>query len=135
MLWLLVQGTQLQISLVSGKSNINALCILRNIATPHFRLVTVAATPVIVSAGMVSSDNIMVSWTAPSPAPDGYEVFYQTAVDGGAVSGGNTSNTSTELTLTGLSTDEEYTIFVVAFGDTNTIPSPRSNTVTVPAGE
>ena len=75
----------------------------------------------------------MVSWTAPSPAPDGYEVFYQTAVDGGAVSGGNTSNT--ELTLTGLSTKVEYTIFVVAFGDTNTIPSPHSNTVTVPAGE
>ena len=70
----------------------------------------------------------MVTWTAPSPAPDGYEVFYQTAVDGGAVSGGNTNNT--ELTLTGLSTKVEYTIFVVAFGDTNTIPSPHSNTVT-----
>ena len=75
----------------------------------------------------------MVSWTAPSPAPDGYEVFYQTAVNGGAVSGGNTSNT--ELTLTGLSTLVEYTIFVVAFGDTNTIPSPHSNTVTVNGGE
>ena len=76
----------------------------------------------------------MVSWTAPSLVPDGYEVFYQTVVDGGAaVSGGNTSKT--ELALTGLSTDEEHTIFVVAFGDTNTIPSSRSNTVTVPAGE
>ena len=105
----------------------------RNIPTSDFRLATVAATPISVSAGIVSSDSITVSWTAPSPAPDGYEVFYQTTVNGDAVSGGNTSNT--ELTLTGLSTDEEYTIFVVAFGDTNTIPSPHSNTVTVPAGE
>ena len=100
-----------------------------------FGCFAVAATPLSVSASIVSSDNITVIWTAPSPAPDGYEVFYQTAVDGSAVSGGNTSNTSTELTLTGLSTDEEHTIFVVAFGDTNTIPSPHSNTVTVPAGE
>ena len=97
----------------------------------HF--VAVAATPVIVSASIVSSDKITVTWTAQSPAPNGYEVFYQTAVNVGVASGGNTSNT--ELTLTGLSTDAEYTIFVVAFGDTNIIPSPHSNTVTVPAGE
>ena len=89
---------------------------------------TVAATPISVSASIVSTDSIKVSWTAPSPAPDGYEVFYQTAVNGITVSGGNTSNT--ELTMTGLSTLVEYAIFVVAFGDTNTIPSPRSNTVT-----
>ena len=75
----------------------------------------------------------MVSWTAPSPTPDGYEVFYQKTVNGDTVSGGNTSNT--ELTLSELATLVEYTIFVVAFGYTNTIPSPHSNTVTVPAGE
>ena len=98
-----------------------------------FGCFTVAATPLSVSASIVSSDNITVIWTVPSPAPDGYEVFYQTAVDGGAVSGGNTSNT--ELTLTVLSTKVEYTIFVIAFGNTNTIPSPRSNTVTVNAGK
>ena len=98
-----------------------------------FGCFVVAATPLSVSASVVPSDNITVSWTSPSPAPDGYEVFYQTAVNSSAVSGGNTSNT--ELTLTGPSTEVEYTIFVVAFGDTNTIPSPRSNTVTVPAGE
>ena len=73
----------------------------------------------------------MVSWTS-SPAPAGYEVFYQTIRAGNiAVSGGNTSNT--ELTLTGLTLGETYYVFVVSFGAENTpmLPSQRSNTTMI----
>ena len=90
----------------------------------------VAATPNAVNVIRVGLTSAIVSWTAPSPAPAGYEVFYQ-AVGGSTVSGGNTSNT--ELTLTDLTLGETYSIFVVAFGAKNSpvLPSPHSNTATI----
>ena len=73
---------------------------------------------------------MLVSWTAPlpTPAPAGYEVFYQTTAGvSSRVSGGNIS--ITELTLTGLMLGETYYIFVVAFGAEGApvLPSSRSN--------
>ena len=75
----------------------------------------VAGTPIAVTARRNGYTSVLVSWTAPSPEPAGYEVFYQiTAGISSRVSGGNTS--STELTLTDLTLGETYLIFVVAFG-------------------
>ena len=75
----------------------------------------------------------MVSWTAPSVAPAGYEVFYQTTAGViSRVSGGNTTNA--ELLLTGLTLGETYYIFVVAYGPERdpVLPSFHSNNVSVP---
>ena len=83
-------------------------------------------------ATRIGFDNVTVSWTAPSPAPAIYEVFFQ--VTGmSSTSGGNTSNT--ELTLTGLSLGS-YSIFVVGSGVVGDLilPSARSNTATVTIG-
>ena len=90
----------------------------------------VAGTPT-VTANRTGWNSILVSWTAPSPEPHGYEVFYETASAGMRLSGGTTSNT--ELTLTGLTLGETYSIFVVAFaaeGDP-VLPSAHSNTALI----
>ena len=87
---------------------------------------SVAGKPTGVKISRTGYTSVMVSWTAPSPPPAGYEVFYQTS-DVNRFSGGNTSNT--ELTLTGLLTPgETYWIFVVAFGEEGApvLPSPHS---------
>ena len=84
----------------------------------------------------MSSDTAIVSWmTGPELfPPHNYEVFYQSAEgeESSLMSGGITSNT--ELTLTGLTLGESYSVFVVAFIDSSSLPSPRSNTVIVQAG-
>ena len=74
----------------------------------------------------------MVSWTAPSLTPAGYEVFYQTSTSS-ILSAGNTSNT--QLNISGLTVKENYTIFVVSFGEEGdtVLPSVHSDEVTVPA--
>ena len=73
-----------------------------------------------------------MSWDASSPVPGGYDVFYQ--VDGGDIlSAGNTTNTM--LTITGVTSTNEISIFVVSFGGTNTLPSARSNVAVAPSGE
>ena len=96
----------------------------------------VAETPVNVTATRTSSDTAIVSWTTgPEPFPPyNYEVFYQSAAgeDSSLMSGGITN--ITELTLIGLTLGESYSIFVVAFIDSSSLPSPHSNTATVQAG-
>ena len=96
----------------------------------------VAETPVNVTATRTSSDTAIVSWmTAPELfTPHNYEVFYQSAEgeDSSLMSGGITN--ITELTLIGLTLGESYSIFVVAFIDSSSLPSPHSNTATVQAG-
>ena len=91
---------------------------------------SVAGTPTAVIANRTGYSSVLVSWTAPSPVPAGYEVFYKTASAGvsSRLSGGTTSNT--ELTLTGLTMGETYSIFVVAFG-ADVFPSAHSNTATI----
>ena len=93
---------------------------------------TVSGTPTNVAASRSSDTEVTMTWTAPSPVPDGYEVFYQ--VDGGDIlSAGTTTNTM--LNITGVTTTNEISIFVVSFGGTNTLPSARSNVAVVPPGE
>ena len=92
----------------------------------------VSGTPTNVTASRSSDTEVTVSWVAPSPVPDGYEVFYQ--VDGGDIlSAGITTNTM--LNITGETATNEISIFVVSFGGTNTLPSARSNVAVVPPGE
>ena len=89
-----------------------------------------------VTATRTSSDTAIVSWTTGPEffPPHNYEVFYQSAEgeDSSLMSGGITN--ITELTLTGLALRESYSVFVVAFIDSSSLPSPRSNTVIVQAG-
>ena len=96
-------------------------------------LPSVAGTPTAVTANRTGYNSVLVSWTAPSLAPAGYEVFYQTASAGvsSRLSGGNTSNT--ELTLTGLTLGETYSIFVVTFRAEGepVLPSAHSNTASI----
>ena len=90
-------------------------------------LFSVAGTPTGVTASRTGYTSVLVSWTAPSPPPAGYEVFYQTSAgDHTRLSGGNTSKT--ELTLTGLTLGETYYIFVVGFGEEEApvLPSDHS---------
>ena len=98
-----------------------------------FLLFSVAATPTSVMATRTGFDSVNVSWTAPSPAPTIYEVFYQATGSSTRLSGGTTSNTA--LTLTGLSL-ESYSIFVVGSGTDGglILPSAHSNTATVMIG-
>ena len=77
---------------------------------------SVAGNPTGVTASRTGYTSVLISWTAPSPPTAGYEVFYQTSAgDSSRLGAGNTSNT--ELTLTGLTLEVLYYIFVVAFGE------------------
>lgn len=95
-------------------------------------LFSAAGKPENVTALRSSPDTVTVSWDAPTMVPDGYEVFYQVA-GGNTVTAGDT--TSTQMIVTGLSAVAQYSFFVVGFGNTNAIPSARSNTATVLPGE
>ena len=93
---------------------------------------SVAGTPTGVTANRTGYTSVLVSWTASLPPPAGYEVFYQTTAGvSSRLSGGNTNNT--ELTLTGLTLGETYSIFVVGFGEEGSpvLPSSHSNTTMI----
>ena len=104
------------------------------ITTNILLLLSVAGTPTSAMATRTGFSNVSVSWTAPTPAPALYEVFYQvTGMSSTRLSGGTTSGT--ELTLTGL-TLGSYSIFVVGSGADGdlVLPSGHSNTATVMIG-
>ena len=90
-------------------------------------LSSVAGTPTDITATRNGYNSVLVSWTAPSPAPAGYEVFHQTTSDATRLSVGNT--TSTMMTVTGLTLGVRYFIFVVSFGveGAPVLPSGHSN--------
>ena len=90
-------------------------------------LPSVAGTPTGVTATRNGYNSVLVSWTAPSPAPAGYEVFHQTTSNATRLSVGNT--TSTMMTVTGLTLGVTYYIFVVSFGAEGTpvLPSGIGN--------
>ena len=93
---------------------------------------SVAGTPTVVTAKRTGYTSVLVFWTAPSPKPAGYEVFFQTTAGvSSRLSGGNTNDT--ELTLTGLTLGETYSIFVVGFGEEGApvLPSSHSNTAVI----
>ena len=77
-------------------------------------LPSVAGTPSDVTVTRNAYNSVLVSWTAPSQAPAGYEVFHQTTSDADRLSVGNT--TSTMMTVTGLTLGVTYYIFMVSFG-------------------
>ena len=77
-------------------------------------LPSVAGTPTGVNATRNGYNSVLVSWTAPSLTPAGYEVFHHTANATDRLSVGNT--TSTMMTVTGLTLGSTYYIFVVSFG-------------------
>ena len=81
--------------------------------TVHY-LSSVAGTPTGVTATRNGYNSVLVSWTAPSPAPAGYEVFHQTTSEATRLSVGNT--TSTTMTVTGLTLGVTYHIIVVSYG-------------------
>ena len=97
-------------------------------------LLLVVGTPLAVSARWNTTQSVIVSWNPPATLqmPTGYEVFYM--FGGNLNSGGDTTDV-TELTLTTLTFGEMYSIFVVAFGNENTIPSARSMTVSPRSGK
>ena len=93
-------------------------------------LPSVAGTPTDVIATRNGYKSVLVSWTAPLPAPAGYEVFHQTlAGDSTRLSVGNT--TSTMMKVTGLTLGMQYWIFVVSFGaeGTSVLPSAHANSI------
>ena len=94
---------------------------------------SVAGAPTSVMVTRTSLDSVKVSWTAPSPAPAIYEVFYQLTGSSTRLSGGTANNT--ELTLSGLSLGS-YSIFVVGSGADGelVLPSVHSNLATVIIG-
>ena len=120
---------QVSFASITGKiaRNTNNILIIMIL---HFH--TVAGTLTDVIAFRTGYNTIQVSWTASSPPSAGYEVFYQTT-SGSRLSAGNTSNT--QLDILGLTVKENYTIFVVSFGEegSTVLPSVHSNKVTVPA--
>ena len=88
----------------------------------------VADTPTDVTTCRTGFNSVLVSWTAPSPPPAGYEVFYQTTAGvSSRLSGGNTSNT--KWTLTGLTLGETYFIFVVGYGAKGAPVLPSSHSI------
>ena len=97
-------------------------------------LPSAASRPFGVTATRNGYNSALISWTAPSRAPAGYEVFYSEIHSSNKQSAGNT--TSTMMTVTGLSVTLTYYIFVVSFGEEGTpvLPS-RSNTVQISLGE
>ena len=99
-------------------------------------LPSVAGTPTGVTATRNGYNSVLVSWTAPSPAPAGYEVFHQTlAGDSTRLSVGNT--TSTMMTVTGLTLGVTYYIFVVSFGAEGApvLPSAHGNAPSIRISE
>ena len=95
----------------------------------------VAGTPTGVTATRNGYNSVLVSWTAPSTAPAGYEVFHQKTSDAIRLSIGNT--TSTMMTVTGLTLGVTYHIFVVSFGseEAPVLPSAHDKALPITIGE
>ena len=106
--------------------------LLTNVYMP---VLLVTDTPTDFTATRTGLQTAFASWTAPAsidPPVEGYEVFYESE-SGVRTSGGNTTATQVNLTLSSLELNVSYTAFVVAFG--GDLPSNQSNTATIPAGK
>ena len=125
-----------KIQLGSGTSTASITgecCTLLTIIILVLLLSSVASPPTAVTVSRTGFNSVLVSWSAPSSAPAGYEVSYQVA-GGSTLSGGNTSNT--ELTLTGL-TLGNHSFIVVGYGTEGepVLPSAHSNTASAIIGQ
>ena len=94
----------------------------------------VTGTPTNISYVRAGEYTIELSWLAPAsntPPVAGYEVFYAESGSNATKSGGTTS-ASTTISVTLPKLGITYDLFVVAFSDANnTLPSARSNNVTI----
>ena len=91
-------------------------------------IVTDAPTGLTFTRTVISS--VLVSWSAPiTSTPSGYEVFVINTNDGSSQSD---ETTDTQLPLTLTSSDTNYTVLVVAYGED--LPS-ESISVTIPNGK
>ena len=117
----------------TSTASITGECCTLLTTSPLLLLPSVASPPTAVVVSRTGFNSVLVSWTAPSSAPAGYEVFYQVA-GGSTLNGGNTSNT--ELTLTGL-TLGNHSFFVVGYGTEGepVLPSAHSNTASAIIGQ
>ena len=77
-------------------------------------LPSVASPPTNVTASRITPTAANVIWSAPSPSPAGYEVFYHASTDNIGVSAVNTTNTS--YMLSGLTLGVSYSVFVLSYG-------------------
>ena len=93
---------------------------------------TVLETPENLTQIQTGFDSVIVNWKFPvrMNQPSGYEVFYET---------GNNSrqsiervNTSVNILLEG---DQNYTVFIVAYGTGPTIPSEPSEELIITQGK
>ena len=94
--------------------------------------------PLNVTATRVSFNSVNVTWTAPAVDASsvlGYEVFYQLASSNSGYMRQTVNANSETLQIDNLAPERTYSIFVVAFGGSNTIPSERSNLALVPPGK
>ena len=104
----------------------------------HVIILSVTNPPTDVVATRVGFTSIAVSWTSlliGSSNVLGYEVFHQLSSGGDNYTGQTVSANNTSLLVSGVDPESQYSIFVVAYGGSNTLPSERSNTVHIPAGE
>lgn len=111
------------------------LCMLKLIHMIIFPVINPATDVVATRVGFTS---IAVSWTSPligSSNVLGYEVFHQLSSSGDNYTGWKVSANNTSLLVSNVDPESQYSIFVVAYGGSNTLPSERSNTVHIPAGE
>ena len=75
---------------------------------------SVASPPIAVTAYRVTPTAAYIVWSAPSPSPDGYEVFYHASSDSMRLSAVNT--TETGCLLSGLTLGVAYTVSVLSYG-------------------
>ena len=89
------------------------------IATSILSLSVATATPLNVVARRTVPTSIFVSWTAPTPAPVGYEVFYWRIASSNQHNGGTVTGTSATVPVQDFS---PLTVEVVAFGGDRSKP-------------
>lgn len=90
-------------------------------------------TPPVAVVGS-SAGNATLTFAAPTGSPTGYSV-YQTTGDVTSVAAATSVTATGTVTssITGLTTGDDYTFFVVAEGSTgNSLPSETSNSITAP---
>ena len=121
------KGTRQSTALFTGRKM--NLCMFLSL---HIH--SVVGTPTAVRANRIKFNTVEVLWNPPSLGhqPAGYEVFYQSTSVSSPMSGGTVSDRS--IVISGL-TKEQYTIFVVSYGEEGdtVLPSPHSNKVILPA--
>ena len=93
--------------------------------------IIVAGKPINVTAKWINSSDVLVTWSPPvnkNLIIDGYEVFY--GVNDSTFSIGVTNNT--ELIVSGLSSSQNYSFFVVSYSnEEHTVPSEWSDVITL----